>query len=189
MPTGYTMKLLDGEVSFKDFVMQCAHAFTVHDEPIPKRWKVGSYHREEIAKAKKELRRVKGLSEKACEEEAKKCVRRATDEEREWQRKTLAAKERLVAMESKVAQWVPPTDDHKELKKFMLEQLALTIDKDTNIAEQPVETCSGKEWQAKKLEALEDDLAYHTRELEEEKAKVAKLNRWIQALRKSLKNA
>ena len=187
MPTGYTAKLADSGESFEDFVIRCAHAFTVHDEPIPRAgWKVDPYHREELKKAKEGVRRVEGLSEEDCEKEAKAWIRRQVEQRDAYKKKALAVKERLVGMKAKVSGWTPPTEDHVELKKFMLQQLSETIERDGEGDYEIRKTYSAKEWKADTLKELRRDVEYHQKELKLEIKRVATLNRWMKDLRRSL---
>jgi hypothetical protein len=189
MVTGYTAKLAESGESFEAFVIRCAHAFTVHDEPIPARWKVDPYHRVELKKAKDGIRRIKRLSEEDCEKEARAWFRKLVEERNASKKKAAAAKGRLEGMKARVSEWTPPTEDHKELKKFMLQQLTSSIEHGDIEYDEVPEACSGRDWKADTLGDLHRSVEYHEKELGLEAKRVEKLNRWIGALRRSLRRA
>jgi hypothetical protein len=88
-----------------------------------------------------------------------------------------------------VKAWEPPTADHAELKKFMIEQLTKSIDWDcTHYGEAPARL-SGPMWlSGQKANALRD-VGYHAKAHAEEIERCAAANRWIIALYESLNQA
>ena len=64
MSTGYTCQVADGEITdFKQFLLQCSRAFGAciqqRDDPhsdLPKRMEVSNYHKDELKKAKLDLK-------------------------------------------------------------------------------------------------------------------------------------
>ena len=74
MPTGYTACIIDKEspATFNQFVMGCARAFgaciTMRDDPqdaeIPDSFEAGSYHKERLEAAEKDMKRLNKMGDK-----------------------------------------------------------------------------------------------------------------------------
>ena len=94
-------------------------------------------------------------------------------------------------MLSKVYSWFPPTPDHENLKKFMIEQITRSIDFDcdTHFAMKRLTDLSKANPLDKYNEALRrayDDVVRHETELLKERERNADANKWIAALYDSL---
>jgi hypothetical protein len=194
MPSGYTEAIAKG-ISFKEFAMSCAKAFgacvSMRDDPadaeIPE-FKPSEYHVAELKRAKAALAKLKRMTAYQASKAAK------TDYEedvRSYERR-LAEKKKLrdkySAMIKKVSVWTPPSSEHLELKKFMLEQLSSSIDFDcdTRYMDKPVKL-SGDAWLGAQIKDAYRDIDYHTKEQAEELERVNGRNNWVKLLRESLK--
>jgi len=89
-------------------------------------------------------------------------------------------------MLSKVQEWKPPTPDHVDLKKFMIQQLEDSIEFDCFIPEMP-QRLSGEEYREQQIKKVLDDIDYHEREYAKEVNRVHERNKWLLLLRESLK--
>ena len=91
-------------------------------------------------------------------------------------------------MLDKVQKWVPPTDDHKELKRFMIYQVAQSMESDCDISyhSNEPEIGTGKQWLEKEITKTQKDLNYYSKEYSREVERVEKRNQWLKALRESL---
>lgn len=197
MPTGYTAAIKDG-ITFETYALSCARAFgalvSMREEPanaqIPERFEPSSYNAEAIQKAKD---RRSTLSTMSASEAA---IRAAAefDAAMASYRKSIQDNEDLrskyESMLATVNAWVPPTEDHEELKTFMRQQIneSLLFDCGT-IHINPPKRRSGAEWLAHQLDAAQEDIAYHTKAHEEECFRVERRNEWVSELRDSLKTA
>lgn len=197
MPTGYTAKLHNGEEqTFPEFVMSCARAFgaliTMRDDPadaeIPDEFKPSDYHVRELEKARERLSEVEGWTfdqvSSAAEEDFQKRLRYW----RELCTTKAARQARYAAMLRQVGQWTPPTEEHVELKKFMLDQLQTSIDFDCNYAlKQAVpEHVSPELYRQQRIEKAQRDIAYHEKEQAGEAERARNRTAWVRALRSSL---
>jgi len=190
MATAYTHSLCEGAVSFERFVLHCANAFTRYEEDEGKE-SYASFQEKELRKAKNELARLKSLSDRAWEREAKKQFEKAKAKYQKVVLAQEALRTRLLDMKKKVETWKPPTGEHVELKIFMIDQLKGTIEIDGDPPKPFKEHylySSGrwKEFKRKKLADARSELAYHSKSYKEESSKEAKVDRWMKALRKSL---
>lgn len=197
MPTGYTAAVADGEIEdFADFAMQCARAFgaciTMRDDPsdtpIPDEFTPSDYNAKALLDAQSELRRL----EKMTEEE--KVAASAADFKarlQSWQDheddKSLR-KQRYEAMLAKVLEWVPPTDEHIDMKAFMVSQLEDSIKHDCgpSYSKKPLHL-TPDDWFADALARANREVAYHAKAQAEEIERARNRTRWISALRSSLK--
>ena len=195
MPTGYTLDLYDGkDITFEEFVLRCARAFGAlidmrdepMDAPIPERFEPSDYHLKELIKAKKRLEEVKGWDEEKAEQEAERAYRDALKKREEFIEKNKLIHKRYEDMLSKVREWKPPTPDHVDLKKFMIQQLEDSIEFDCFIPEMP-QSLSGEEYKEQQIKKALDDIDYHEKEYAKEVSRVHERNKWLLLLRESLK--
>lgn len=200
MPTGYTAELSEKGQSFNDFVLTCARAFgaCIHqrDEPMnvrprPENKTKDNYHTKQLNDALAALADVKTWSDDkkiAYGEEA-----RYNDIESytRYLVETKKKRQRYEAMIDEVSRWKPPSPDHTELKKFMLEQLNTGMNGDCSESyyigalakaenQDPMEYFSLYEKQ------LERDVEYHRKEAEKEEQRDTGRSQWIEQLYESL---
>lgn len=200
MPTGYTADLYDGkDVSFEDFTLNCARAFgalvSLRDEPdaeIPDEFKVDEFYVKKFEKAEEELEKAKQMTDEDFAAEAeetfaerKELLLRMIEEKKE-------IRKRYENMLEQVKQWVPPTEDHIELKNFMMSQLEDSIQADgsTDYYEKELAELRCETVEEAKSRLMEDRIWDFNRSKEQlEKAEYAAKDRteWVSQLRKSLK--
>ena len=196
MPTGYTLDLYNGkDIAFEEFVLKCARAFGAlidmrdepMDAPIPERFEPSDYHLKELEKAKRRLKEIRKWNEEKAEQEAERAYREALKERKEFIKKNKLIRKRYEDMLSKVREWKPPTPDHVDLKKFMIQQLEDSIEFDCFIPEMP-QRLSGEEYREQQIRKALSDIEYHEKEYAEEVNRVCEKNKWLLLLRESLKN-
>ena len=133
MVTAYTQGIIDGSIkTFKDFALICARA-SIHmrgadlsaefKERIP-----DSFYDEQIKGAEKMIEEIKSLSDeeiiKRKREKIEKGIKR---HEKEFLEKVeLQKKLNNFLLDAK--NYKPPTEDHKQVRYFMIEQLENTIE-------------------------------------------------------------
>lgn len=199
MPTGYTSRIKDG-YTFSEFAMDCARAFgacvELRDEcgggeAIPEKFEPSDYHAKRIVEAEADLAEI-------CDMDAKEASIRSNIE---WENDEAARLKRLAemrqqrdlyeAMADRVRTWVPPTEDHVELKEFMLDQIKRSIDFDCGLDDyyQQKPRLSGTQWRANRITELKRDIAYHTEAHRKDVERAAERTKWVRALRSSLEHA
>jgi len=197
MPTGYTAKLMKDGQTFREFILTCARAFGAlimmrddpFDAPVPEKFEPSDYHIKALVEAKLELSRLKAMND-----DEKNSFGQATKDAEikrigEWIARETKENIRLVEMEKQVKAWKPPTPDHEELKKFMLQQIDIskhdiisyTLELKIEIENKPlaafyIEAVSRAAWNVK----------YHTEENEKEIERTNGRNLWIKQLRDSI---
>lgn len=200
MPTGYTACIEDG-CTFKEYALRCAKAFgacvTMRDDPgdkpIPEKFEPSSWNAKELAKAQARLKELDGMTLKQAAKMAENAY-----EEAEGHRLASLKRERLKLaryqdMRKKVLAYVPPSPDHEEYRKFMLDQIDLCIKPNSwggpmvDYYEKPTERLSAEAWLAAQKTKARRDIAYHTEEHRKETERVEGRNRWIKQLRESLR--
>jgi len=196
MPTGYTACIGDG-VSFEEFVLGCARAFGAcvtmrddpSDKPIPDRFEPSDYYSKGIVRANDRIEELKKMSTAEAEAGARAEYEKELQDKEEGIRRDNELRSKYAAMLSKVEAWRPPTTDHKELKKFMIDQIEGSIDFDCGgdywVKKSPV-LLSAQRWLEKELTKAMKDLAYYTKENIKENERVEGRNAWVKALRDSL---
>lgn len=193
MPTGYTAVVGEG-ATFEQFVWRCARAFGALielrddslDAAIPERFEPSNYHMKRLTEAKSELAQVRAMSDRGCGDAA------VADYEKELAYKAEAdAKDAKLSadytdMIVRVEAWEPPSDDHVCLKEFMLEQLRDSLKFDCGFLRPAPTLLVADGWRVARIEKLQRDVVYHTKELKAEAERVEGRNRWVAQLRESV---
>ncbi len=204
MPTGYTHQILNGEVkTFSEFAMTCSRAFgaTVHmrDEPTNKKYtprEPSEHHKEAFNNAKSTLAELrKGedgkysggklliTEQKRLDDDKKRLKLRI----REIEKGAIKLKDIL----SQVKQWIPPTDEHDGIKKFMIQQLESTLEydgdadyekKELNKVEDGLNCIDARVIHNRMRKDAERELKYHGEEYRKEVNRCNESNLWIQQL-------
>ena len=103
-------------------------------------------------------------------------------------RETTELKNKYNDMLKKVVSWNPPTEDHVELKKFMVSQIEESITFDCSLSHLSIpEKLEKEDWISTRIEMWSKDIKYYTKNHEEEIERVNGRNNWIKQLRESLK--
>lgn len=207
MPTGYTAKLYEGEEqSFNEFVLECSRAFgamiSLRDDPraeIPTELEVDSFYFTQVEKAQKELEQLQNASDAELMVQAKSERQYSLSSQYENAVRKEAARQGYTEMLAKVKAWVPPTEEHVNLKAFMVEQLESSLQSDCrgeavdleelrSLVNRPVEDSDIdiEKFRAEGLNIAERRLTYAAEHLADQQNSVADKNRWIKALRNSL---
>ena len=199
MPTGYTAAIAD-DITFDDFVMGCARGMgalaMMRDEPanatIPERFEPSDYHTKKIAEATATIDRLAGMTEAEAEQAASDAHEAAIAAQAAAIHRNDTLREKYSAMLAKVEAWQAPSADHDGLKKFMVEQIAQSIDFDCDnryYRDQKHPKLTGAEWRAQEEAKARKSIAYHEAENAKEIERTEARNTWLRQLRESLKTA
>lgn len=199
MPTGYTADIYeDKDVSFEDFALNCARAFGafahLRDDPkaeLSDEFKVDEYYVERFEEAKEELEKAKQMTDEDFAAEAEKIFAREKESLLRTIEEKKAIRKRYENMLEEVKQWVPPTNDHIELKNFMISQLEDSIQADgsADYYEEKLAELRCKTAEETRSQLMEDriwDLNYSKEQLEKAEYAAKYRTEWVSQLRKSL---
>lgn len=198
MPTGYTDAISKG-IDFPQFTMRCARAFgalvMMRDEPTGAKipiFRPSTYSRDQLKATKKQFDRIKKMRVGTALEVAAKKAEEDLRVGHEQYEKTVAERDGLKAkyedMLNHVHAWEPPTPDHEELKKFMVQQIEESIKFDCSldyITDPELKT--PEETFYLQLKQLTRDTDYHSKQWAEEQERTRHRNLWVNALVKSLR--
>lgn len=196
MPTGYTAAIAKG-ISFKTFILDCARAFgacvTLRDEPgggeaIPDEFEPSTTYKDAAIKAQKEIDAIEAMTEDEIDAAIEIEYTVALCKYERQLRETADLKNKYLVMINAVHKWEPPTDDHVELKTFMLDQIDKSVKLDCNISylTKPIKL-SPSAWKLSKVQKALENVIYYTKEHKKEIERTANRNEWIKALRESIK--
>ena len=195
MPTGYTADIKDG-ITFEQYAMNCARAFgaliSMRDEssdtPIPEQFKPSDYHEKALLKAEIELKSLELITSVEADREAKENNERREKSRLKSLSENIALKEKYTSMLESAVSWQPPTDDHKDLHKFMVDQIEKSIEHDCSgdFYAKPEKQLSGEQWLSQQVESAKKNIDYHRKGQAEEIARTDSRNSWLQSLRESL---
>ncbi len=194
MPTGYTSKIKDG-ITFNKFIWQCARAFgalvEMRDDPfdaeIPEKLKLSSYHQNALNKAIKERDKYFKMTVTEAAIEVDNYI---TEETANYYKRVADNKDLIVkynTMLEQAKQWQAPSEDHIELKKFMIQQINESIKYDCNDDYYKLpEAITAEKWIDNRYEEALKDITYHSKGLQEDIERTNGRNLWLQQLRESL---
>lgn len=199
MPTGYTCKVEDGEITeLKDYLLSCARGFgaMIHmrDDSMDKQYEpkiVSDYHLNALNKAKKEYEEFLTITNEEIQQKLDESYENEIESKKEGLAKFKVQKQRYEDMLAKVETWQEPTEQHKKLKEFAIEQLKSSIDWDCSDSsekyylEEPVKDTS-EHYKTWKLNSLLADIKYHTEHYEKECKSVEESNKWVEDLVNSI---
>lgn len=194
MPTGHTSIIKDN-TTLEEFVMSCARAMMplvrmrdeAHDAPIPEKFEVSDYYKNAVNTNKTALDMLLALKGSAV----KSVYEAKYKEQVEWHKKEVAKRKALKKaygkMLKKVNTW-KPGKALEPLKKYMTDQLITSIEHDCDLTylKKP-ERQDPKVWLEKSIETAKNDVAYSTKNYNEELTRTQFTNDWLKDLRASLK--
>ena len=198
MPTGYAADI-ENDISFEDYALGCARAFGAcgHQKEAwitekPKLRGENKYHVDALSRAKNEVAKLEammGVNDRTAY--GKEIIEKENASNQESFNKQISLKNKYEAMLSKVYNWHPPTSEHESLKKFMIDQIAQSInfDCDTKYVMDRLTQLSKTnplDEYNKALKRAYEGVEYHERALMVERERNADANRWISALYDSL---
>ena len=202
MPTGYTAGILNGTTkNFKQFAKQCSRAFIIHlrDEPMDSEYKERKpcdYHLKEIEEAKEKLKEVEFLTDEEIVTKRRCELIDIKDYHIKGEQKQKKDKEKMELFLGEARAYSPPTDKHREIGSFMIEQLQKTIDFDCNgnyhtdalkTIDSDIKNVNAIELRTEmKAEALRD-FGRHTKEYNEDLRRCEEHNKWYNDFIESLK--
>lgn len=194
MPTGYTAELMEKGQDFREFALKCARAFGAcimqRDDPIsqlPKTQEPSDYATKAMKEAQGLLTKLKAMSSDERMAEGVRLRREAVESARASMLRGQAEDERIDGMVVKVTAWEPPTEDHKEFKSFMLEQLRISRNGDWyagHLAE--LEKRTAESYFTDALLTAARNIDYYAKEHAKELERTRERNDWINALYRSL---
>lgn len=194
MPTGYTDTIYRGEPqTFSEFAMECARNFgallSLRDSPdaeVPEEFQPSDYHARSLTEAQKHLDEIQALS-------VDECAQRAADDRaavelriEEMERQAVELRARYEAMLDEVEIWEPPTEEHRNLKSFMRDQLEQSIRFDCGTWRPNLPTLDPGEWRDEQIARALKDIAYHSEQYAADVKRARERTAWVKALRESL---
>jgi hypothetical protein len=195
--SGYTAKLVDNDLSFKDFALLCARAMgyliNMRDDslnvPIPEELTVNPYHAETLEENNTELDKFSKMSYDERVKWGEEQIAKQYTYFIENKFKTAAEMLKVRKVYDKVVAWDCPTS-LASLKKFMLEQLRNCLDFNTDSFYDDeldkLEKISPIQFYQNHVDNLKDNIAYHAEKQKEEVKWINDANAWLKLLRESL---
>jgi hypothetical protein len=198
MATGYTHDVSErDDMPFEEFAWNCARAFgaLIHlrdsgwdaEVTIPKE---SSYHRKSLLQAENELKSLEKMTlsqaKKRAEKEHQESVKSAQDA-LDRQARIKVRYERMLA---KVQAWIPPSEDHNGMKKFMIQQLQESIEHDCDgdyyrrMLKERVK--SPRSWLNAQIRQAKDNIQYHQEHAKEDHQRQVNVAKWITLLQHSI---
>lgn len=201
MPTGYTYKIIEGEVdNFKDFAKICMRAFgaTIHmrDDSMDAEYtprKVNDYYSKSLKEKKRELSVLNMPDDLIMKEETER-INKSIQYHKKKIKEDKVNKEKLSKILVDAENWKPPTEEHEDAKKFMIKQLTMTIEefdgdyhkKVIEELEESLKNINPPGIRDSRKEDIEKDIKYYENQYKEEKKRVKDANDWCKKFLNSL---
>jgi hypothetical protein len=195
MPTEYTATLMEKGQTFPDFVLLCARAMGATimlrdeplDAPIPE-FQPSYYNAKQLEESKAELARLLAMTdeEKIFFGQSKKDA--VIERNEKYIADQQAENVRLIEMRDKVKAWQPPTSDHDGLKKFMLEQLEISMNS-VDYHEREIIAAKklfASDYYNEVVAEVQRHIEYYTEEDRKERERTDARNRWVRELKASI---
>lgn len=157
---------------------------------------VSTYHQEALKKANAQLAKLPKISDETLIAQAKKGIKSSLTYYKKTRKTAQKNGVNLNKMLKEVNNWTPPTSEHVEFKKFMIQQIESTIkhDADTEYYDRHIKDyekqlnrkISARKIRAQRKADIKRDIAYHTKEYIAEVARVNDSNAWVTDLIKSI---
>lgn len=204
MPTGYTHNVQTGEITtLKEYALQCARAFgacvTLRDEAIPSEIPHfepdTKFYDEKLIEAEKlrdflwrDYSENPEVESQLKEKYSEYCNKIKASNIRYLEQDSITLNN-YNSMLSKVIAWDAPTQDHKNLKDFMIKQLKESIQFDVYGLDALQEPKSFEKWLDDERNYVLEDTARYKKEIAGEIERVSQRNLWISKLVESLEGA
>lgn len=162
MPTGYTYKIEEG-CTFEEFLWHCVgafgsaglhHYYGVGNGVAPDEFKPDTEYDEKKAnEAKKRLRDLVKMTPPQIAKQAEKAWVKNKEATKQYSENRARAYRSFESMKAHVVAWKPPTEDHKRLREFMLEQIDLDLRQGPVTAKdfESQETLAPAKWHAEQV--------------------------------------
>lgn len=202
MPTCYTDDISRGEnVTFEMFANHCLRNFGIYTRfpeeyqnynkryEIPDKLYPHDYHKRQLADAQKKydetIKHHQTIDE--LNSEYDEYVKETKIQNEKHKSDAALRRERYEAMLEKVCKWIPPTEEHKGIKTFMLQQLNDSIQSDCKPFLSQILT--REEWikQKQDNEPLVDNIKYHLQSYQKDIIDTAESNDFLNKFRESIK--
>lgn len=195
MPSGYTSDIYDGkDTSFVNFAKRCSRAFGARVT-----------ERENSLYAEYEPRLIDDYKLKYLSESIKDYNESLTRTPEQWQKLYDEAMAHMDEMDAEIASrgeelagrylpvlekakaWEPPTEDHVEFKKFMIDQLEDSIRFDgAGVKREPMERPSFDDWVRDSKKSSERMVSIYAKYMFDAVENAIKSNAWVEVLFDSL---
>jgi len=193
MPTGYTYPIIqEKNYTFEQYVMNCARQFgaciSLRDDPnteIPEKFEEKSYHKKEYEEALEELEELEKMGLKKIEKKLQVEFRKKENCYNENKKITAIKIEKYTVMLKKVVEWNPPSNEHIELKDFMINQIETSIKQDSYESDKP-EKESAEDWLNCRINSAKRNIKYHMESWKADTDRIKSQNKWIKDLRDSI---
>lgn len=198
MPTGYTANIENGDITTgKDFLTLCCRAFGVcidmRDEPmsqvIPDSFEPDKYYKERYDRAVIKLEEVRGLT---VAEVIDKIAAEKKGKEESIKKQIESNKilnEKYHKVQNEIESWIPPTPEHTDLKKFALDQIAMSnrdySDYYTRELESIHKNISPEDYLSEWIDMCEDEVRRAKKSYDDEINRANGRNEWLKKFRDS----
>lgn len=197
MPTGYTAEITSNpDFTVRQFIINCARAFGAcmhqRDEAStspPRHREMGTFEAERVKKTEAALAESASTTLEQAAALAKADFEAKLKHWRESYERRGRDRCAYLEMRQKIEAWTPPTEEHVDLRKFMLSQIDDSIRFDCDYDWPAPLPEAPAVWLAAHRERDERALASAKKGLADETERVRKANAWIDALYASLPEA
>lgn len=141
MTTAYTAYIEDGEITTgKEFLKLCARAFGIAVDvradpllPTPMHFEPSPFYKEEYKKTLRKLNEVNAWTLDDARNQMREDYKERISYYKKRAEKSISLRNIYSKIRTEVEEWTPPTEEHRELKNFALEQIDKCIPNQADI--------------------------------------------------------
>lgn len=197
MSNGYTAVITDKDYSFEQFIWHCARAFGplghMRDDNIDDGIRLptaSNYYPERLVEAEANFERVQAMTLEQAEVAANEEHARSIKDAQEGIARRKSEHEKLSAMLVKAEAWIVPTEGHKKLKEFIIDQLKRDVQdsSEPNYYDRWLATkkSTANEWLTEAIQDAIDEIKRIKKHIEVDQKNIRFATEWIMQLQHSV---
>lgn len=169
MPTLYTAFIENGAITNgADFLKLCIRNFGIAADlkdkplrvPVPTHFEPDPYYKQEYKRAVERNNKIQQMTLEEARQEIIEKYKRDAESSRKYYEDCVENNQKYLKVKKEIANWIPPTKEHENLKKFALEQLdgCIKSEKDLRRYERDANSeNNGSYWTDKEIQEYLDD--------------------------------
>lgn len=179
-----TKRYLNEEETFEEFLLRCAR----HCLGIPYEGYYNLQHYDErIEELLKELEYYSNMSVQEAQKLLEEDYNFFLSQYNNYVEEKKELKEHYAELKQKVEAWEPPSPEFEIVKSSALKKLKEKIDTECAIAIDPPKKQDPEEWLKTRISFIKQNLDWFHKERDEKAKKMEQANKWMETLKKSLK--
>lgn len=196
MATVYTHGVKVGSVrDFKSFAKKCMEAFSGDHQIQQSLSDAIEYDKQQLERLEKEKQEIENKTDKELVDTERENIQRWIDQANKYIEENKEEIRRLNDMLDKVEKFKPPTEEHRNFKSFMVQQLKDTIhyenlqeeyENDIKNLQIDQKNINPNRVRGRMLRRINKEILYHKQEIDKQKKSKKDNSKWIAQLEEAI---